>query len=102
MGLDMNGLMGNVQNRVKLSSFQVFTYLVKLFSGFMLGLTFSLIAQEVFDFGTFSFVFIILIIMGAFLKVVKRWRLMSVLLFDAFCILVGFLLKMYILIAPGA
>ncbi|MBC87636.1 MAG: hypothetical protein CL677_10715 [Bdellovibrionaceae bacterium] len=102
MALDMNGVMQGAQKQAKSSMIQMFTLMVKVFTGGMLGVTFALIGQEAFGFGTFSFIFVSVTILGAFLKIAKSWKLMSILLFDAFCILLGFLLKMYILIAPGA
>ncbi|MEZ4871366.1 MAG: hypothetical protein R2827_03785 [Bdellovibrionales bacterium] len=53
MKLDMNGMMGNVQNQMKSSTLQIFTLSLKVFTGFMLGLTLTLIGQETFSYGVF-------------------------------------------------
>jgi hypothetical protein len=94
--------MENMQYRLKSSSFGFFTFIVKLLTGLVLGLTFALIAQEMIGFGDFAFAFVITVIAGAFYRIAKSWKLLALILFDVFCVLVGMLLKMYILIAPGA
>lgn len=102
MGAQFESFKENMQDRFKTSSYGLFTLFLKLFSGFVLGLTFSLIGDELFGYQTFLFVFVILAIMGAFMHIAKKWSLMSLLLFDGFCILLGAVLNLYIQIAPGA
>lgn len=98
----MGQFVEKVQYRFKNSSFSFLTFAVKLFSGMVLGLTLSLIGQEIIGYQDFAFFFVIVLFTGVFLKIAKKWQLLGVVIFDVFCILIGTLLKMYIMIAPGA
>lgn len=98
----MGQFVENVQLKFKNSSFSFFTFAVKLFSGLAIGLTLSLIAQEIIGYADFAFFFVIVLFTGVFLKIAKKWQLLGVVIFDVFCVLLGTLLKMYIMIAPGA
>lgn len=67
-----------------------------------MGLTLALIGQEIIGYETISFSLVIVVVTTAFLRAARRWNLMGVLIFDLICVLIGMLLRMYILIAPGA
>ncbi len=97
----MSQFISGVQDRLKTTSLDVLTFVLKVLSGSFLGLTLALISQEIIGFGTFSFVLVIVSMTLAFLKVAQKWSLVSVLVFNLVCILIGMLLRMYILIAPG-
>lgn len=90
------------QDKMKSSTGQLLLLLLKVLSGALVGLTLALIFQELIGFGTFSFVLIIVVVTLALLRIMKTWSWGRVLIFDLICVLVGLLLRMYILIAPGA
>lgn len=73
----------------------------KYLSGLVLGITLSLIGQEVMGYGNLSFLFVIVVVIAAFNKLAKPWGYVGVLIFDLVAILVATLLKMYIVIAPN-
>lgn len=73
----------------------------KLFSGFMVGLTLALIGDQIIDYGWFCFTLIVFTAMGLLFKIMRLWNFMNTLIFDLICILIGLVLRMYILIAPG-
>ncbi len=98
----MRNALKNMNAKMKETTKSAFIYSIKIFSGAVLGLTLSLIGQRIFGYGTFSFIFVILVCVGLFLMKAKRWNLVPVLVFDLVCVLVGLLLRMYILVAPGA
>ena len=98
----MSTMASNVQEKLKNSSNSILLLVYKVFTGLVLGLTLSLIGQEIFAYSTFLFIFVILVIMGLFLKKAKRWSWIAISVFNLVCVLVGLLLRMYILIAPGA
>lgn len=91
---------GNVQQGVKDSSMSLASMVAKIITCFVFALTFALIGQEMMNFGTFMFVFMMLIVGSLLFKIIAKWSLASVLIFDLICILVALLLRMYILIAP--
>ena len=96
----MNQLATNLQDGVKGASTSLFTLSVKLITAFFLGLTIALIAQEMIQYGTLAFVFMMLVVMGLTYKLLAKWSLGATLVFDLVCVLVALVLRMYILLAP--
>ena len=88
------------QAGVRSSSTSLFNFLLKLITGFLIGLTVSLVGQEMMSFGSFAFVLMFVVTMGAIFKLLAKWSFGAVVLFDLFCVLVALLLRMYILLAP--
>ena len=74
---------------------------LKIISGLFMGLTFALIFKQLMDVGHFMFTAIIIIFIGAFVKMSSKWKYTGVLLFNLFCVMTAMLLRMYILVAPG-
>ena len=98
----MSNLISNVQERFKVTTSSVLLFAFKLFSGLVLGLTLALITQEIIQFALFSFVLIVVVVTACMLRIAKSWTWTHILIFDLICVLIGLLLRMYILIAPGA
>ncbi len=73
----------------------------KIISGLTLGLTFSLIGQQVFQYGPLLFIFVILTMTSIFYKVSKSWNSIGLLIFDLLAILSALLIRMYVVVAPG-
>lgn len=97
----MGEMLENLQYKLKSSSSSLALWMLKLVTGLGLGLTFSLIFSEVFHYGQLAFTFVIVTLTAAFLRVSKSWQFMGIAMFDLICILIGLLLRMYILVAPG-
>ncbi len=91
---------GQVQDGVKNSSVSLIALSLKTITALMIGLTMALVAQVLMDFGTFSFIFFMAVVVGIVWKMISPWRLGSVLIFDLICVLVGLLLRLYITVAP--
>lgn len=100
IGDRMKGLATDVQEGVKTSSLSLLNLLLRLISGFFLGLTLALVFQELAGFGTLMLVFLNVLILGLFVRVSASWSIFQILIFDLFCVLVAQLLRMYILLAP--
>ena len=98
----MSQLAMKIQNQLKETTESLSVYVLKIISGLMLGLTLTLIFQEIIGFESLSFILMSCSILLSFLRVVKSWSAISVLVFDLICILIALLLRMYILMAPGA
>ena len=98
----MPQFVNTMQDKLKSSSASVSLLIVKIYSGLVVGLTIALVGEEIFGFGTLSFSFVAVVILTAFLKVARSWSWMQLLIFDLVCLLVGLLLRMYVLVAPGA
>lgn len=89
------------QDKVKTSSNTLGLLAFRIFTGLFLGLTFALIGDQVINYGWFSFTLVIVAVCGALLKITRGWSWLQVFIFNLICVLIGLLLRMYILIAPG-
>lgn len=102
----MSQMAARVQTQFKKTSSDLVLFVVKFVSGGVLGLTFALVMQEALgkadDENLLAFFFVIFVTIGVFLKVAKSWSMMAVFVFDLICVLLGMLLRMYIIVAPGA
>lgn len=87
--------------RLKSTSSQVGVYVLKVFTGFLLGFTLALIGQLIIGYGSFSLTFVSIVVMSVFLKISKEWRVGGILIFDIICCLVALVLKMYIQLSLG-
>jgi hypothetical protein len=97
----MGEMLEELQYRLKTSSGSLALFFFKLVSGLALGLTLALVFEQVLDYGLLAFIFVIVATVGAVFKIFKRMGFVGVAVFDLICILIGLLLRMYILIAPG-
>lgn len=95
-------LISDVHDRFKITTSVVTLLLFKAMSGAILGLTLALIGEEIIQYGIFSFVLITVVTTACVLRIGKSWTWTHILIFDLICALIGLLLRMYILIAPGA
>jgi hypothetical protein len=96
----MKGLSTNVQDGVKNSSVSLICLTLRVLTGFLLGLTFGLIGQELMGYGTLALTFMMVVVMGLVVKTTSGWSFGKILIFDLILVLVAMLLRMYILIAP--
>ena len=97
----MANLISNVQDRFKTSTSAISLLVFKAISGAILGLTLALIGEEIIQYGVFSFVLVTVVITASLLRIGKAWTWTHILIFDLICVLIGLLLRMYILVAPG-
>lgn len=95
-----NRMANSLQVGVKTSSTSFLNFFLKIITGFTVGLTFALVGQEMMSYGNFSFILMLAVTMGAIFKLLAKWSIGAVVLFDLFCVLVALLLRMYILLAP--
>lgn len=91
---------GQMQDGVKNTSVSLFSLALKIITGVMIGLTLGLIGQEIMRYGNLSLTFVMVVTTGAIYRLISKWSVGAVLLFDLFCVLVALLLKLYIQVAP--
>jgi hypothetical protein len=96
----VNQFVSSVQIGAKNTSFSLFNWILKGVTAFLVGLTMAMIGQEFISYGTFSFVFVMVVVIATLMKIIKRWSVGAVLIFDLICVLVALLLRMYIIVAP--
>ena len=102
----MSELVGRMQSGLKKTSGDVGLLSLKLFSGAVLGLTLGLVMQEILGKAEgenlIAFFFVIVVTTAAFVRISKSWGLTATLVFDLICVLVGMVLRLYIMVAPDA
>lgn len=102
----MSEMIGKMQDQFKKTSSDLFLFSLKFMSGAVLGLTFALIMQEALGKADgenlLAFFFVISVATVVFLKLSKTWTLTSLLVFDLIAVLIGMVLRLYIMVAPGA
>ena len=97
----MAEFVGGLQDRVKSSTATVSLMVFKAFVALFIGLTLALIGDEALKYGWFSFILMLVTFTVIFLRVMKSWGASHVAIFSVICVLIGVVLRMYILIAPG-
>lgn len=100
IGDRMRGLASGAQEGVKSTSISLLHFSLRFLTGIFLGLVLALIGQELLGYGMFSLLFVIVVTVAVALKVLSTWSIGHILIFDLICVLVGMLLRMYILVAP--
>ncbi|HPI39342.1 MAG TPA: hypothetical protein PLJ21_00975 [Pseudobdellovibrionaceae bacterium] len=102
MGLveKMKTMGDHLEREATQSFFSIIRNFAILVSGLFIGLTFGFIGQVLFSYGNFILIFITLMTLGVVYKLLSRWSITQILIFDLIVILIGALLRMYILVAP--
>lgn len=100
IGDRMKGLASGAQEGVKTTSLSLMHFSLRFVTGILLGLVLALIGQELMGYGIFALLFVMFVVLGMSLKLLGSWSIGQILIFDLICVLVGMLLRMYILVAP--
>ena len=98
----MAQFINNLQEKIKITSSGAALLVTKAITGLILGLTIALVGQEIFGFGNLLFIFVIALVGGLFFRKAREWQWTALFVFNLICVLIGLLLRMYILVAPGA
>lgn len=98
----MSQFIEDLQYRIKTSSSSLFLSLAKIFIGLVMGLTFALMGQQMINYVDLSFLLVTVITIATFYRIARGWKWAHTLVFALVCVLIALLLKMYIMIAPGA
>lgn len=98
----MGQFIEDLQYKIKTSSGNMLLVAAKVLVGLVLGLTFAIIGQQMVGYATFSFLLVIVATTMSFYRVARAWKWSYVGIFALTCVLVALLLRMYILVAPGA
>ncbi len=90
----------DVKDGIKSTSIFLLGLIIRVLTGFFLGLTLGLIGQEILNYSSFGLIMMILVTLGIFFKVSVKWSIAQLLIFDLICVLVGQILRMYVTLAP--
>jgi len=93
-------MVDSVQNGAKTASTSVVLLALKGATAFIVALTLAMVGQELINYGTLSFIMVLVVVSFGIGKILSSWSVGSVLVFDLICVLVALLLRMYVLIAP--
>lgn len=101
IGDKVKGLTVQVQQKSQQASYGMIHSAFRLITGFFIGLVLAFIFQELFKFETLMLVFVTVVLTGTIFKSLSRMSVFQILVFDLICVLIGGLLRMYIMIAPN-
>ena len=96
----LSNMSQQMQDGFRLTLTGLLGWTLKLFSAFIIGLTFALIGQEAFRYGNLAFLLVLVVATGLIVRWIGSWTILNVVVFDLICVLVGLSLKMYIMLAP--
>lgn len=102
MGLadNLKNLSQQLQQSAKNTSVSLAQRTLRIVSGFFVGLVLALITQELMHTEVLVFLFLTTLISAIIYKLLARLQIFQILIFDLICVLIGILLRMYIMIAP--
>jgi hypothetical protein len=96
------GILASTQEGFKKGSTHIGLLSLRLFSAFIAAYALALIGQGLLFYGRISFWFVMVVTVAVFMKLTKGWGAGAVLVLDLILFLIGLLLRMYVLVAPGA
>ncbi len=97
----LKGFSNNVQQTTVAAAHGMGHIFLRLLSGFFIGLVLALIFQEIFSLGFFMLIFLNILFLATIYKLLAPRTIFQIVIFDFICVLIGSLLRMYILIAPN-
>lgn len=96
----LKGLSTQVQTGAKNASHSMAHMALRALSSLFIGLVLAIIIQELSQSGYLMLLFLTIVITAALYKALARLTILNILVFDLVCVLIGTVLRMYILIAP--
>ncbi|MEQ1721560.1 MAG: hypothetical protein ABL930_00170 [Pseudobdellovibrio sp.] len=100
MADNLKNVTSNMQQSAKNASITIFQRLLRLISGFFVGIVLSLIIQEFTQSGTLMLLFFTTLFMLIVYKLLRPLSIFQIFIFDVICILIAISLRMYVMIAP--
>lgn len=97
----IKGMPGQAKQGAKNLSYTFSHIVLRLISGFFVGYVLALIFQELFHLGNFMLVFLTTLFLGLIYSLLSKLTLWQIIIFDVICVLIGALLRMYIMVAPN-
>lgn len=66
-----------------------------------IGVTFAIVGEQIIGYENFAYIFVMVVTFFLVMKVTRPWTWVQNIVFCLVCVLIGLLLRMYILVAPG-
>lgn len=96
---NMKNLTGNVKQGAKDASISIFQRVMRLITGFFIGVVLALIVQEFTKSSTLMLVFLVTLFMMIVYRSIRSFSILQIFIFQIFCILIGNSLRMYVMMA---
>ncbi len=96
------GIIASTHQGIKKGSTHLGVLTLRVLSSIIIGYAIALIGEGLLFYGRISFWFALIASCAAFLKITRSWGVGGVLILDLILFLIGLLLRMYVLVAPGA
>lgn len=74
---------------------------LKWLVGFLVAFVMASVGMTIFDYGSFSFVFIVMVVHGFFWRLFHKAKFISILTFTAFFVFLLIALRLYIVMGPS-
>lgn len=97
---NLKNVTSNLQHGAKNASVSFGQRLLRLISGFFVGIVLALIIQEFTQSGTLMLVFFTVLFTAIIYRLLRPLSLLKILVFDIICVLIATSLRMYIMLAP--
>ncbi len=97
---NIKNMASNMQQSAKNTTITLTQRILRLISGFFIGLVLALIIQELIKGETLMLIFLTTLFMMIVYKLLANMLIVHILIFDLICVLIATLLRMYIMIAP--
>lgn len=104
LGSGISGMTNRMQHGFKQTSSDLLLMAARALSGSVLGLTVGLVVQEFLGQNediTLAFVFAFAVAFAVFWRLTRGWSFLTLLVVDLVGVLVGLLLRLYVMVAPG-
>ena len=100
LGENLKNAAFNMQQGAKNTAISTAQRILRLISGFFVGMVLAIIVAELTQSGQLMLVFLTIFFMAMLYKILSRLQIFQILIFDLICVLIAALLRMYIMIAP--
>ena len=97
---NLSTVTNSIWQGTKVATITLSQRIMRLVSGFFVGLVLSIIVQEFVQSGMLMLVFFTILFTLIIYRSLRTLTLFQIFVFDVICILIAILLRMYILIAP--
>tara|TARA_B100001248_G_C27399698_1_gene469125 strand:+ start:5137 stop:5430 length:294 start_codon:yes stop_codon:yes gene_type:complete len=96
------GILADTQQGIRKGTSSFSLLLLRLVSATVVGYTIALIGKGLMFYESLAFWFVFFVCVGLFMRATKKWAFVGVIVLDLVLFLIGLLLRMYVLVAPGA
>jgi len=96
------GILAETQQGFKKSTAGLGLLILKLVSAAAFAYILALIGRGLLIYETFAFWFVFMVCFGVYFRITKGWAFLGVIVLNLILFLTGLLLRMYVLVAPGA